>query len=128
MPKSINLGNGSVLIGLGRYGQVKNFYFHYPGLENHVSENLTHKIGIYVDDSFSWIDDGKWQVLKALGFSNINQFNERESNITELKKLERHSEIDPLNPQYVLNFQATKPLKKVHRICQICFNITTLIG
>src|SRR3989344_8801051 len=60
MPKAINLGNGSVLIGLDRFGQVKDFYYHYPGLENHVSEYLTHKIGIYVEERFSWLDDGSW--------------------------------------------------------------------
>ncbi|KKR29931.1 hypothetical protein A2715_04325 [Candidatus Woesebacteria bacterium RIFCSPHIGHO2_01_FULL_39_32] len=62
MPKSISLGNGTVLIGLDRFGQVKDFYFHYPGLENHVSEYLTHKIGIFVEETFSWIDDGSWIV------------------------------------------------------------------
>lgn len=62
MPKSITLGNGRVLIGLGNFGQVKDLYFHYPGLENHVSEGLTHKIGIFVEDKFSWIDDGSWIV------------------------------------------------------------------
>src|SRR3989344_3642700 len=62
MPKSINLGNGSVLIGLDSFGQVKDFYFHYPGLENHVGEYLIHKIGLFVEDKFSWIDDGSWYV------------------------------------------------------------------
>ncbi len=62
MPKSINLGNGKVLIGLDQYGQLKDLYYPYPGLENHVSEALTHKIGIFVDNSFSWIDDGSWNV------------------------------------------------------------------
>lgn len=62
MPKAINLGNGTILIGLDAFGQVKDFYYHYPGLENHVGEYLVHKIGIYVDDVFSWIDDGRWRV------------------------------------------------------------------
>src|SRR3990172_7352644 len=62
MPKSINLGNGKVLIGLDNFGQVKDLYFHYPGLENHVAEYLTHKIGIFVEDKFSWLDDGGWKV------------------------------------------------------------------
>jgi len=62
MPKSINLGNGTVLIGLDHFGQVKDLYFHYPGLENHVGEYLIHKIGIYVEEKFSWIDNGEWQV------------------------------------------------------------------
>ena len=61
MPKSISLGNGVVLIGLNRFGQVKDFYFHYAGLENHVTEHLTHKIGIFVEDRFSWLDDGSWE-------------------------------------------------------------------
>ncbi len=63
MPKSINLGNGQVLIGLDHFGQVKDLYFHYPGLENHVGENLTHKIGVYVDNHFAWIDDGQFSVI-----------------------------------------------------------------
>lgn len=62
MPKSINLGNGKLLIGLDRFGQVKDLYFHYPGLENHVSEHLTHKIGIFIDGRFTWIDDGSWTI------------------------------------------------------------------
>lgn len=62
MPKSINLGNGSVLVGLDKFAQIKDLYFHYPGLENHVSEDLTHKIGIFVEDRFSWLDDGSWEI------------------------------------------------------------------
>lgn len=60
MPKSINFGNGKTLIGLDKWGQVKDLYYHYPGLQNHVSEEFTHKIGIFVDNKFSWIDDGNW--------------------------------------------------------------------
>jgi len=62
MPKSINLGNGKVLIGLDKFGQVKDLYYHYPGLENHVSEHLTHKIGVFADGRLSWIDGGEWEV------------------------------------------------------------------
>ncbi len=63
MPKSINLGNGRVLIGLDKFGQVKDFYFHYPGLENHIGPYQTHKIGVFVDGSFSWIDDFSWNIV-----------------------------------------------------------------
>ena len=66
MPKSINLGNGYMLIGLDSFGQVKDFYYHYPGLQNHVGEYLVHKIGVFVEEKFSWIDDGSWKVdIKA---------------------------------------------------------------
>ena len=62
MPKLVNLGNGYVLIGLDRFGQVKDFYYHYPGLENHVGGSFVHKIGVYIEDNFSWIDDGSWKI------------------------------------------------------------------
>ncbi|MFV1917250.1 MAG: glycoside hydrolase family 15 protein, partial [Patescibacteria group bacterium] len=62
MPKAITLGNGSILIGLDKFGQVKDLYFHYPGLENHISEYFVHKIGIFVEEKFSWIDSQSWQV------------------------------------------------------------------
>src|SRR3990167_1832784 len=80
MPKSINLGNGTVLIGLDHFGQVKDLYFHYPGLENHVGEYLTHKIGIFVEEKFTWIDSGEWQVKvgsqKGTMASDINARND----------------------------------------------------
>jgi len=40
MPKSAVLGNGSTLICFDRNGLVKDVYFHYPGLENHVGAVL----------------------------------------------------------------------------------------
>jgi GH15 family glucan-1,4-alpha-glucosidase len=63
MAKSIMLGNGSLLVGLDYAGLVRDLYFHYAGLENHVGHNLVHKIGVYVDDQFSWIDDGTWDIV-----------------------------------------------------------------
>jgi GH15 family glucan-1,4-alpha-glucosidase len=65
MPKLLALGNGTILVCLDKHGLVRDFYFHYAGLENHVSEGLAHKIGIYVDEQFTWIDDGFWNVEVA---------------------------------------------------------------
>jgi oligosaccharide amylase len=62
MAKLVNLGNGKVLIGLDEYGRVKDFYYHYAGLEDHVSEHLVHKIGVFVEDSFNWLGDGSWEI------------------------------------------------------------------
>jgi glucoamylase len=80
MPKSISLGNGSVLIGLDDFGQVKDFYFHYPGLENHVGEFFSHKIGVFVDATFSWLDSGDWKIevkaQKETMASDIDAINE----------------------------------------------------
>lgn len=62
MPKSLVLGNGNILIGLDKFAQVKDFYFPYVGQENQVGSHHVHKIGIWTDGKFSWIDDGSWEI------------------------------------------------------------------
>lgn len=63
MTRFLTLGNGSLQIGLDQYGQVRDFYYHYPGLENHLGdENLVHKIGLWVDGEFRWLEDASWKV------------------------------------------------------------------
>jgi GH15 family glucan-1,4-alpha-glucosidase len=55
------LGNGSNLICLDKFGQVRDFYFPYAGQENHIGSNQLHKIGIFVDGGIHWIDNGEWR-------------------------------------------------------------------
>jgi len=63
MTRYLTLGNGRLHVGFDQFGQVREMYFHYPGLENHLGdENLVHKIGIMIDGVFSWIDDPVWTV------------------------------------------------------------------
>lgn len=62
MPKSLVLGNGNLLIGLDKYAQVRDFYYPFVGLENHVGAPYVHKIGVWVEGEFSWIDDNTWQI------------------------------------------------------------------
>jgi len=62
MPKSIILGNGNSLVGFDKYGQVRDFYFPYVGLENQIGGHHSHKLGFWVDYTFSWIDDGSWDI------------------------------------------------------------------
>lgn len=63
MGKSICYGNSNSLIGLDKFGQIHDLYYPYIGLENHLMGNYTHKIGVWVDNKFSWFDDGSWQIL-----------------------------------------------------------------
>ena len=65
MARALTLGNGSMLVCLDKHGFVRDFYYPYVGLENHVSGNK-HRIGISVNDTFSWIDDGTWDI--SLGY------------------------------------------------------------
>ena len=63
MTRYLTLGNGKLHVGLDEYGQGRDMYYHYPGLENHLGdENLVHKIGVWVDGVFKWIDDQSWSV------------------------------------------------------------------
>ncbi|MBP7740762.1 glycoside hydrolase family 15 protein [Candidatus Woesebacteria bacterium] len=61
MARALTLGNGSMLVCLDKFGYVRDFYFPYVGLENHVAGHR-HRIGIMVDGNFSWIDDGSWAI------------------------------------------------------------------
>jgi GH15 family glucan-1,4-alpha-glucosidase len=41
---------------------VHDFYYPYVGLENHAAaRGLRHRVGVWVDGQFSWLDDGSWK-------------------------------------------------------------------
>ena len=65
MPRALTLGNGQMLVCLDKFGFVRDFYYPYVGLENHVAGNR-HRIGISVNGTFSWLDDGSWDI--TLGY------------------------------------------------------------
>ena len=63
MPKALTLGNGNVLVGIDHVGQVRDFYFPYVGLENHVGGTNVHRIGVYTDGVLAWLSDPSWEVM-----------------------------------------------------------------
>jgi GH15 family glucan-1,4-alpha-glucosidase len=61
--RPVVLSNGQLFVGLDENGLVHDFYYPYVGLENLTNaRSLQHKIGVYTDDTFSWTDDGTWEV------------------------------------------------------------------
>lgn len=63
MGRPVILGNGSLTVGLDEYGLVHDFYYPYVGLDNLTTARSTqHKIGVWVDGTFSWTDDGNWDI------------------------------------------------------------------
>lgn len=61
MARPVMLGNGALTVGLNEHGLVHDFYYPYVGLENlTTARSVHHKIGIWVDGTFSWVDDGSW--------------------------------------------------------------------
>lgn len=68
MSRSIVHGNGSLLIGLDHFGQVRDFYYPYAGHANHVSGasgSYTHRLGVWVDGHVHWLSDPGWQITIA---------------------------------------------------------------
>ncbi len=58
------LGNGSLTVGLNEQGLVHDFYYPYVGLENlTTARSVHHKIGLWVDGIFSWVDDETWDIF-----------------------------------------------------------------
>ena len=65
MPKTLILGNGNMLIGYDARAQVRDLYFPYVGLENQTGGYRMHKVGIWVDNQFSWTDWDDWQITSG---------------------------------------------------------------
>jgi len=62
MGRPVMLGNGSLTVGLDENGLVHDFYYPYVGLDNlTTARSLPHKVGLWVDGKFSWVDDGSWK-------------------------------------------------------------------
>ncbi len=61
MARTLVLGNGNIFVGLDRFGYVREFYFPFVGLENHISSHNQHRIGVWVDGNFSWLHEEDWQ-------------------------------------------------------------------
>ena len=51
-------------VGLDEHGLVNDFYYPYVGLENlTTARSAHHMMGIWVDNQFSWVDDGSWTTI-----------------------------------------------------------------
>ena len=61
MARPITLGNGEILVCIDEFGQVHDFYFPFVGTENHIGGRSVHKIGIWAEGKFSWLEDGRWR-------------------------------------------------------------------
>src|SRR3954470_17306111 len=62
MGRPVMLGNGSLTVGLNEQGMVHDFYYPYVGLDNlTTARSMQHRIGLWVDGEFSWVDESEWQ-------------------------------------------------------------------
>lgn len=64
MARPVVLSNGQLFVGLDENGLVHDFYYPYVGLENLTNaRNSQHKIGVWADNAFSWVNDGTWEIV-----------------------------------------------------------------
>ena len=64
LPRELCVGNGNILVNLDNNISIRDLYFPFVGMENHVSGHFC-RFGLWVDGRFSWIDDS-WE--KKLGY------------------------------------------------------------
>lgn len=65
MPREIVIGNGKILVNLDKNLSIRDFYYPYVGMENHVG-GYSSGIGVWVDGTFSWLSAAGWQ--KEVGY------------------------------------------------------------
>ncbi len=59
MPRPLVMGNGNLLITMDRDLSIRDFYWPYVGMLNHLSGHLA-RIGVWVDGQFFWLSDPAW--------------------------------------------------------------------
>ena len=94
MSRPIFVGNGAMLVGLDKVGQVRDFYYPYVGLENHTSRHdLHHRLGVWVDGKLSWLEDKGWSIeldYEGEGLIGVTRAEHQEFNLM----LESHDFVD----------------------------------
>ncbi len=63
MGRPVVLSNGQLFVGLDESGLVHDFYYPYVGLDNLTNARSSqHKIGVWVDNQFSWVNESSWHI------------------------------------------------------------------
>ncbi len=67
MPRSLVLGNGSMLATFDEALQMRDLYFPYVGMEDHTTFGKVHRLGVFVEGKgFAWFNDPSWHI--TLGY------------------------------------------------------------
>ncbi len=61
MCRQIVLGNGDIVVSLDETAQIRDFCFPFVGSENHINTNSRHRIGVWVEGKFTWLENPDWQ-------------------------------------------------------------------
>lgn len=67
MPRPLVVGNGNLLVTFDRDLVIRDFYWPYVGMLNHLSGNRA-RLGVWVDEQFSWLSHSAWKI--QLGYED----------------------------------------------------------
>jgi oligosaccharide amylase len=67
MSRQIFLGNGNTLVGIDSNLELRDLYYPFVGLENHIGSSFCHRIGVWVDGRLSWTRDNSWNISMQTG-------------------------------------------------------------
>ena len=58
MPRSLILGNGTLLATFDSHLQMRDLYYPHVGMEDHTTYQHVHRVGVFVEGrGFAWWDD-----------------------------------------------------------------------
>ncbi len=60
MPRAAVTGNGNLLACMNHNNLLEDLYFPYVGMEDHIDFQHWHRVGVHVDNKFSWLTDSSW--------------------------------------------------------------------
>lgn len=81
MPRAIVTGNGQLLATFNHSNLLEDLYFPYVGMENQIAFMHVHRIGVFLENNFSWMGSHHWhsqscytkETLVTDGVSENNQ-------------------------------------------------------
>jgi GH15 family glucan-1,4-alpha-glucosidase len=109
MPRSLVIGNGTLLATFDDALQMRDLYFPYVGMEDHTTFGKLHRMGVFVEGKgFSWLSDGSWHI--ECGYKH-------ETLVTESKAR---------NDQLGISMVVEDSVHPVHNVLLRRFKITSL--
>lgn len=60
-----------MLVGLDKHALVRDIYFPYIGLENHLGGHYAHRVGVFTDHQLNWFGHPNWNIATTLSKESL---------------------------------------------------------
>lgn len=121
MPRSLVLGNGSLLATFDEFLQLRDFYYPHVGEEDHTTYGKFHRIGFLVESrGFSWVNDGSWVIVPGYSDASLVSSSTLRNEKLDLEILSEDF-VDPIKNILVRSFRI-RTIDRVERRVQCFFH------